>query len=442
MVFLNRTKSPKYFRSLFYSALDQAGTVPDRSLIEGEAFTRNRKLGLPLVNRLIASLSSVSVRQQTQTFCKNNHITFSESAFCQARSNFDHQLLKQACLNFTDQIVEDSTLYKGKYRLIGVDGSEFPILPNPDEPENLVPAHGKPHWALHFNAAFDLLNRYYLNYQIQSASKKNENAAALNFVSEYGMAGTPVWIYDRLYFSFELASQIGAKGHKFIFRMKDRNCTSLLPPGHPPGQEIDLVSSRILLNTQKAATKSKPEVYKYVPKGKVSLITEEHPELNFSYRIIIVQIISQNEEDGTPVTTTEYLLTNLSPDEFTTEDIKELYHLRWNIEVSFRDLKYVLNSKQVHSRKQNQIEQEIDTAVMVYNLISAISKCAEPAQSGRKLAYQTNRKALSNIVLQFLAGKATQKEVIWTIQHVVVPIRKNRHFPRAKSSTASTSNWK
>ncbi len=50
-------------------------------------------------------------------------------------------------------------------------------------------------------------------------------------------------------------------------------------------------------------------------------------------------------------------------------------HRGWNIEVSFRDLKYVLNGRQVHSRSQNLIEQEIDTAVMVYNLISVISKC-------------------------------------------------------------------
>ncbi len=127
---------------------------------------------------------------------------------------------------------------------------------------------------------------------------------------------------------------------------------------------------------------------------------------------------------------------------------------------SFRDLKYVLNGRQVHSRSQNLIEQEIDTAVMVYNLISVISKCAQPRQSGQKYCYQTNRKALSSIVLQFLNGKAAQKEVIWTIQNVVLPIRKNRHFRRAKiqnvvlpirknrhfrrakSSTASTSTWK
>ncbi len=245
-----------------------------------------------------------------------------------------------------------------------------------------------------------------------------------------------------MYFSYELATQINQAGHQFLFRMKPRNCEALLPPGHPLNQEIDIVSSRKLIHSQKTFTKSRPDEYKYVPKGSVSLITPDHPELEFSYRIIIVEIESQNEETGEVVKTIEYLLTNLSEDEFSTEDIKELYHLRWGIEVSFRDLKTVLNAEKVHSRSQNLIEQEIDAAVMVFNLISAIAKCASPRQPGGKYKYQTNRKALAFIVLQFLERKATQKEVIQTIQNEILPIRKNRHFKRVKSSTAKTSTWK
>ncbi|WP_283651092.1 IS4 family transposase [Ileibacterium valens] len=439
---MTHSKSPKFWRSRFFSAFDQIGVDPDRSLIQGEAFTRHRKITLPLAARLIASLSSASVRQQTHTFCKNNRISFTESAFCQARHKFDHSILKDASLDFAGQVSAESSLHKGKYRLIDIDGSSFPILPNPEELQNLVEGHGKPHWTLHFNAAFDLENKYYLDYQVQSAVDKNENGAALDFVSQYDHEGIPVWIGDRLYFSYELASQIENRGQKFLFRMKERNCLSLLPSGHPLDQEIDFTSCRRLVNTQKAVTRNSPEQYKYVPRGSVSLMTADQPELEFPYRIIITEISSQNEEDGTPLRTMEYLLTNLSQEEFSTQEMRELYHLRWNIEISFRDLKYVLNGRQVHSRSQNLIDQEINTAVMVYNLISVISKCDLPSLPGGKYLYQTNRKALSSIVLQFLNGKAAQKEVIWTIQNVVLPIRKNRHFKRAKSSTASTSTWK
>lgn len=442
VVFLTKhSKSPKYWRKQFNSHIDQIGNNPDRSLIQGEAFTRKRKIDIPLNCRLIASMNSRSVRQQVQTHCQNKHIHFTESAFCQSRQKFDHSLIKQACLKFTQEVTEESPLYKGKYRLIGVDGSNFPILPNPKEPQNLVFGHGQPHWAIHFNAAYDLENRYYLDYQVQSAQDKNENGAALNFVQQYNHPGVPIWIFDRLYFSYELASQIGQKGQKFLFRMKERNCIPLLPTGHPLDQELDLESSRQLIHTQKAETKSQPETYKYVPRGSVSLVTHEHPTLEFPYRIIIATIETQNEENGQPICTTEYLLTNLSQEEFSTEEIKDLYHRRWNIEVSFRDLKYVLHGKQVHSRSQNEIEQEIDAAVMVYNLISVIAKCSSPRQPGNQYPYQTNRKALTEVVLAFLTGKATQKEVIWTIVNVVLPIRKNRHFKRVKCLSTTTSTW-
>ncbi|WP_143356872.1 hypothetical protein, partial [Ileibacterium valens] len=133
---MTHSKSPKQYRQIFYSYLDGLADCPDRSLIEGEAFTRNRKIGLSRIARFIASLTSGSIRQQNLTYFKTHKIQVTDSAICQARSKFDHTVLKIACLGFTDELVQESPLFKGKYRLIGVDGSNFPILPNPDEPQN------------------------------------------------------------------------------------------------------------------------------------------------------------------------------------------------------------------------------------------------------------------------------------------------------------------
>ena len=36
----------------------------------------------------------------------------------------------------------------------------------------------------------------------------------------------------------------------------------------------------------------------------------------------------------------EMLVTNLNRSEFSINDLKEIYHLRWGIETSFRELKY------------------------------------------------------------------------------------------------------
>ena len=43
------------------------------------------------------------------------------------------------------------------------------------------------------------------------------------------------------------------------------------------------------------------------------------------------------------------------------QDIKELYHLRREIETNYRELKYDLDLNTLHSKKRNLIEQEIYT---------------------------------------------------------------------------------
>ena len=51
--------------------------------------------------------------------------------------------------------------------------------------------------------------------------------------------------------------------------------------------------------------------------------------------------------------TYESIITNLDESEFNIQDIKELYHLRWEIETSYRELKYHLDLNTLHSKKKN-----------------------------------------------------------------------------------------
>src|SRR5699024_8343116 len=64
----------------------------------------------------------------------------------------------------------------------------------------------------------------------------------------------------------------------------------------------------------------------------------------------------------------EVLLTNLDRQEFPLEQMKELYHLRWGIESSFRKLKYDLGSIQFHSKQDRFVEIEIYAHMAMYNV--------------------------------------------------------------------------
>lgn len=51
------------------------------------------------------------------------------------------------------------------------------------------------------------------------------------------------------------------------------------------------------------------------------------------------------------------LITNLDKDLFPADELKHLYHLRWGIETSFRQLKYAIGLSLVQSKKVEYITQ-------------------------------------------------------------------------------------
>ena len=54
-------------------------------------------------------------------------------------------------------------------------------------------------------------------------------------------------------------------------------------------------------------------------------------------------------------TTYESIITNLPAEDFSLEDIKALYHMRWGIETSFRELKYAVGLTHFHSKKPDHV---------------------------------------------------------------------------------------
>lgn len=69
-----------------------------------------------------------------------------------------------------------------------------------------------------------------------------------------------------------------------------------------------------------------------------------------------------------PISDNEYecILTNLPDNEFSIDEIKELYALRWGIETSFRELKYAVGLACFHSKKREYIIQEIWARLILY----------------------------------------------------------------------------
>ena len=69
----------------------------------------------------------------------------------------------------------------------------------------------------------------------------------------------------------------------------------------------------------------------------------------------------------------ETIITNLDRFSFSSHKLKELYHLRWGIETSFRELKYAIGLTSFHAKKVEYIKQEIFARLTLYNYCELIT---------------------------------------------------------------------
>lgn len=99
---------------------------------------------------------------------------------------------------------------------------------------------------------------------------------------------------------------------------------------------------------------------------------------------------------------TETIVTSLDRFQFPLAEIKKLYHMRWGIETSFRELKYVLGLVSFHCKKQEYAVQEIYARLIMYNFCERITLAAVIVQnSSRKHVYQVNFTMGIHICLRF-----------------------------------------
>lgn len=128
----------------------------------------------------------------------------------------------------------------------------------------------------------------------------------------------------------------------------------------------------------------------------------------------------------------ENIITNLPADEFTLEEIKTLYGLRWNIETSFRELKHTIGAANFHSKKREYIEMEIWARLLLYNFCSIITNHVVVMQKNRKYVYQVNFTVAYNACHYFLRlhNGETPPNIESLIEQNILLIRLHRKYAR------------
>ena len=365
-------------------------------------FTRKRKhlFGSTLFNVLL--LESGSLKDEMFKLFGYNFDTPTASSFVQARSKIRPDAFHSA--------IKDSktTFYKA-------NNSNKPFL------------------AYHLNTSYDLLECTYDDIVLQGNAVMNENGAFNEIVDRYD-GPKAIFIADRGYESINSFVKVGMKNNKYLIRVKDiHSRTSVLRSFGPfPDAEFDMHVRRTLTTKQTNEIKAHPEIYKFVPKNQRFDFFDGSPYFDFECRVVRFKISDD---------TYESIITNLDESEFNIQDIKELYHLRWEIETSYRELKYHLDLNTLHSKKRMFIEQEIYAKLVLYNFCSRVSNNIKIKEKDRKYEYQLNYVRAFHIIRNYLKEKGGKNppDIESLIAKEILPIRPNRQNERKVKAKSPVS---
>lgn len=405
-----------------------------------EAFTRRRKLtAFDTIKTTINMQGNCLDKELFDAFGNDQNKLMSSSAYVQQKAKLSPACFKHIFEALNRKLVLNNLL-DNKYRVFAIDGSDFNQIWNPKS-KNIVKSYSskkKTYCQFHANAIYDLMNNTYQDCITQPINQMDERSAAIEMLKKLDV-GPYIVIMDRGYTGFNMIENCNRlKNCNYIIRTK-ANVTAIKEIQALPQQECDqLIQCRVTTSGS----------YYKAHRQEIHLHWLQH--FNHQYKACrskntkdsrwdfeqfcwvkfrACKIKINDPESGKEIW--EVLLTNLDRNKFPLSRIKELYHLRWGIESSFRKLKYDIGSIQFHSKQDKFIEMELYAHLIMFNVVSLISIQAYIPQHKTKYRYVINFK-MSCIVIhkQYCHTSHNFEEILLEIERYVVPVRQGRKDQR------------
>lgn len=424
-------KSSQVKRKLYQAIEAVANDSRDFVKNPEKDFCRNRKLPFKKVLTTVFSLSSQDLKCELMDVFNFDKNTPTVSAFVQQRNKIKLEAFEAIFNKFTSSF-PNKKLYKG-YRLIEVDGSDLHTPTNKAESKSFYPGSNgqRPYNLMHLNVLFDLTNKLYIDAVVQSSRNANEHKAFVSMIDRDNTKQPTIYIADRGYEAYNNFAHVQEKNQYFLIRIKDVSSNNGIARGFdlPDDDEFDLTFNVNLtrkdnLSNSKDNLKriSRNATFDYLP-----LLSENYLP-SFIYPISLRFVRIKIAEDKH-----ELLVTNLSPQVFSLDDLKELYSMRWGVETSFRSLKYTLGLIYFHSKKEEHIIQEVFAKLTMYNFSELITSLVVIRKNQKKHLYKVNFSASVHICRSFFLNNMSPDSVEALISKYVVPIRDSVSNPRKKN---------
>lgn len=385
-------------------------------------FTRKRKLPVETLIHFIIQMQSKSVNSELCEYFNDIDSLPTASALCQQRDKLDISAFQRIMHLFVNAF-DDYKTWKG-YHVLACDGSDVNIAyDEKDVDTKRQNGNNKPFSQLHINGLYDCINHVFWDTSIDTATKTRECSALTEMIMKHDYPTNSIITADRGYEKYNLMACCIENNQKFLIRTKDINVySSILSNLNLPDEEFDLDVTKILTRKQTNETKANKQKYTFISnKSDFSYFgTKDYYEMNL--RVVRFKITDD---------TYECLVTNLTRDEFDLNELKKMYHMRWDIETAFKVLKYIIGMTSFHSKKRNFIQQEIYAAILLHCLINIITERIEIEQSDkRKHNYKVNLSTAVTNMRLWLRKLIGTVELVKRIKKYLAPVRPDRKYQR------------
>lgn len=378
----------------------------------------------------------------------NQNDRVSETAFYNARKKFNPEVFRIMGNEFIADIYDnyDDSFKKWKDNLVlATDGSKV-ILPKTQENIDLFGclnanseknAESNTPVAGLLSTLYDCLNNTFLDVRFGPCNS-SEIAFAKEHIEYYknNYSQKAIFTFDRGYPSIRLIDQLIEAGQYFLFRLPSNFFSKYI-------NQIEIGEDKYIDVTFDRKTTNK---YRQDIKFRQHL-------MNTAFHLRFTKAIVGTDKNGEPIV--EILLSNLPMEEFSYEDLMELYHLRWNIETSYNHLKNRMNLEAFSGYKPNLIYQDIYADIWMYNMVSLkiiYTNERHPLEEDSEYVVSRNfNKAVGSMKMLFIKAlvsidQGTLNTAIEIINDNIIKhitkAKKNRSYPINRTISPSSMSYK
>ena len=391
-------------------------------------FTRERKLPMEALIYSIIEMQGGSLTREMIKICEKLDTSLTKSAFVQQRDKLKSEAFLAIFRSFNERC-RYRNRYWG-YRLLAVDGTDVNIHLNKGDTcikysENIYISQ------IHLNALYDLMNHTYIDVVAQGRAVEDERAALIQMYQRTKIDGPAIIIADRGYESLNVIAHFAeSDNYELLMRVRGGKTgikeicslplaeldTDITIPITTTQTKEDKALGRHLVQTQRNKSKT------YSKKTRNGSWDFPSP-YNLKFRVVRFKLDTGEYET---------LITTLPREKFSLYALKDLYHMRWGIETSFRQLKYGVGLSHIHGKSVESALQEIYASLIKYNYCEGIIGSIVIEQCiNNKHAYVVNHVAAIYLCLNYFTyrnGKVDELETY--IRQYTEPLRPGRRDKR------------